>query len=364
MELAVHDFGGERGGVPNAELFRGVQVHLVQKVGHIGLELPNGIGVGGVEGERDHGLHSGEVNFNEGVVVRTLRRSLRLELIPTAQNIQVLPGDIIGGPNGGEAGCLRGHDVDAGAVIHGEALHTGAEELQNGIFDNALPEGGADQGQRHVLRTGAGTRRAGEMDCDDLGIGDIVGLFQKLAGQLRAALADGYGTVSTVAGVGVGAQDHPSGGGVPLPHIGVNDRLMGGDKFAAVLLGGGEAENMVVLIDGTAHGTQRIVTVGEHVGQGKGGEAGSPGRLDDAHVGDIVGGHGVEFDLQPFRVAGGVVRPEDGGGHGAGPLRRRPGMGGDEASALIKYGGIGDLDHSFGYLHRGPWCTKANAAFA
>lgn len=49
------------------------------------------------------------------------------------------------------------------------------------------------------------------MDCDDLGIGDIVGLFQKLAGQLRAALADGYGTVSTVAGVGVGAQDHPSG---------------------------------------------------------------------------------------------------------------------------------------------------------
>ena len=86
-----------------------------------------------------------------------------------------------------------------------------------------------------------------------LGIGDVIGLAQQLTGQLGAALADGHTAVSTVPGVGVRTQNHLAGGGVPLTHVGVDDGLMGGDKLAAVLLGSGQAEVVVVLVDGAAY---------------------------------------------------------------------------------------------------------------
>ena len=50
MEFPVHDLIGQRGGVSDAQLLGSVHVHLVEKVGHIGLEVPDGIGIGGVEG--------------------------------------------------------------------------------------------------------------------------------------------------------------------------------------------------------------------------------------------------------------------------------------------------------------------------
>ena len=104
--------------------------------------------------------------------------------------------------------------------------------------------------------------------------------------------------------------------GVPLPHIGVDDRLMGGDELAAVLLRRGQAEHMVVLVDGAAHGAQAVVAVGQHIGQGKLLQAAGPGGLDDAHIGDVMGGHGVELDLQPVHVLGGVVAFQDAVGDG------------------------------------------------
>ena len=46
---------------------------------------------------------------------------------------------------------------------------------------------------------------------------------------------------------------------------------------------------MVVLVDGTANGTQAVVAVGHSVGNGELGQSAGTGGLNDAHVGDVVG---------------------------------------------------------------------------
>ena len=61
------------------------------------------------------------------------------------------------------------------------------------------------------------------------------------------------GAQGSVTGVGVRAQDHGSAFGQLLPGVGVDDALVGGDENASVLLGGGQAEHVIVLIDGAAH---------------------------------------------------------------------------------------------------------------
>ena len=134
--------------------------------------------------------------------------------------------------------------------------------------------------------------------------------------------------------MGIGAQDH----GAALRHllscIGVDDGLVGRHVDTAVLFRGREAEDMVILIDSAAHGTQAVVAVGKRIGDGKLLHAGGPGLLDNAHIGDVVGHHGVKADLQVLRIAGDVVGLENGPGHGPFPplLRRdRAGSSGDAA---------------------------------
>ena len=145
--------------------------------------------------------------------------------------------------------------------------------------------------------------------------------------------------------MGVGAQQHLAGGGVALPHIGMDDGLVGGDELAAVLFGGGQSKDVVVLVDGAAHSAQGIVAVGEHVGQGELLHAGGSGGLDDTHVGDVVGGHGVEADGQAVRVAGGVVGGENGVGHSALPALL--GRGGDKLAILPADGVAIDCNHVY-----------------
>ena len=76
---------------------------------------------------------------------------------------------------------------------------------------------------------------------------------------------------------------------------------------AAVFLSGGKAEHVVVLVDGAAHGAQGVVAAGEHIGNGKALHARGSGRLNDAHIGDVVGGEGVKPDLKSGRIAALVV---------------------------------------------------------
>ena len=81
---------------------------------------------------------------------------------------------------------------------------------------------------------------------------------------------------------------------------------------------------MVVLVDGAAHGAQAVVAVGQGVGNGKFLHPRGPGLLDNAHIGDVVGHHGIKAHLQPLCIAAYIVGLQDLPGHGVlpGPDRR------------------------------------------
>ena len=72
-----------------------------------------------MKGQGDHGFHRAQVNLDEGVVAGAGGGGLSLELLTAAQKVQMLPHRVVGGPHGGQAGGLGGHDINAGAVIHG-----------------------------------------------------------------------------------------------------------------------------------------------------------------------------------------------------------------------------------------------------
>ena len=295
----------------------GLELYLVEDVGEVGVELVDGKAVGGVEGQRDHGLDLGEVHAHAALVVGHAGRGQRAEVLLAAVLGQELARLVVGHPDGRQAGGLGGHDVDAVAVVAGHARHARAHELHDLVLDVAALEDGGDDGQGHVVRAHAGARRALQVDGHHVGVGHVVGVAQELLGKLAAALADGHGAQGAVAGVGVRPQDHLATAGEVLAHEGVDDGDVGWHEDAAVLARGRQAEDVVVLVDGPAHGAQGVVAVGEHVGQRELLHARGARRLDDAHEGDVVARHGVEADLEVRKVRRGVVGLQDGVRDGA-----------------------------------------------
>ena len=123
--------------------------------------------------------------------------------------------------------------------------------------------------------------------------------------------------------MGVGAEDHLAAAGQPLPGVLVDDGLVGRDVDSAVFLRRREAEGVVILVDGAAHGAQAIVAVGHGVWNGELLKAGGLGGLDDAHEGDVVGDESVKLQPELLRVGALVVGAEDGIGDGLLPGARR-----------------------------------------
>ena len=143
----------------------------------------------------------------------------------------------------------------------------GSYKLHNLIFHVAAVKDSADNGQGHILGTNPGSGRSCHIYGHHPGHGDVVGLVQQLFYQLRSAFAHGHGAQSAVAGVGIRAQDHLSAAGEHLSGKLMDHGLMRRNIDAAVFLGAAQSEHMVIFIDGAAHGAQRVVAVGEHIGE-------------------------------------------------------------------------------------------------
>ena len=301
------------------DLLVGVVLDQVQDVFGVLLELVDGVGVAGVHGHGNGGLDGRQVNIHAAVVVGHVGRAHFLVGLRAAMDGEVGLRLLVGDPDGGPAGGLGGHHVNGVPEFHGQAGNAGAHKLHDLVLHVAVLVDRAADAQGHVVGADACLGGAGEVDGDDTGPGEVVGPSHQLLGQLAAALTDGHGAQSAVAGVGVGAQDHPAAAGHGLPVIAVDIGHVGGHIDAAVLVGGGEGELVVVLVDGAANGAEGIVAVGQHIGQGELGHAGGPGSLDDAHIGDVVGGHGVELQLEVVHVPAVVVGLQDAVGHGALP---------------------------------------------
>ena len=181
-------------------------------------------------------------------------------------NLVELLDFLIRHPDGGQAGGLRGHHVNADTEISAQGRNAGTHELHYLVFHIAVFEDRADDGQRHVLRAHALHRFAGKINTYHAGHFNVIGLVQKLLYQLRSALSHGHGSQSAVTGMGIGAQNHLSAARKHFPCELVDDRLMRRHIDAAVFLRAGQAEHMVILVDGAAHRAQGIVAVGEHIG--------------------------------------------------------------------------------------------------
>ena len=298
VRLALADLGG-------------LELHLMQDVLEVLVELVDLKAVGRMERQRNHGLDARQIDLDAAVVVGDIGGLELAVVVATAVHGQERMRVLVGSPDARQAGGLGGHDVDAVAVVSRHARDAGAHKLHDLVLNVALGKDGTDDGERHVVRADAGARGAREVDGDNAGIGDIVGVTQQLLGQLPAALAHGHGAQGAVAGVRVGAQDHLAAAGKVLTHKGVDDGDVRRNEDAAVLFGSRETEDVVVLVDGTAHSTQRVVAVGEHVGQRELLHARGARRLDDADKGDVVTRHGVEANLERLGVAGRIVCLED-----------------------------------------------------
>ncbi len=217
----------------------------------------------------------------------------------------------IGRPDGGEAGGLGGHDIDADPEILTEGGDAGAYEFHDLILYEAVSEYCADDGQGHVLRTYAADRCPCQVDSHYLRALDVIGLVQQLLYQLRTALAHSHGAQCAVAGMGVGAQDH---GAALCQHLSgelMDDCLVRRYIDAAVFLGSSQTVHVVIFINSAAYGTQGVVTVGQHIGHGETGQSGSPGRLDDAHEGDVMRGQLVKADAQCLAALRRIVLFQD-----------------------------------------------------
>ena len=67
---------------------------------------------------------------------------------------------------------------------------------------------------------------------------------------------------------------------------------------AAVFLSAGQTEDMVIFIDGASDGAKGVVAVCQYVWHRKFFQSGSPCRLNDPHVSDVVGGQLIKTDTQ------------------------------------------------------------------
>ena len=222
----------------------------------------------------------------------------------------------VGAPDGAQAGGLGGHNVHAVAVIGRHGGYARSHEFHDLVLDIAVFEDRADDGQGDVLRADKGLRLSGEIHRDHARIGHVVRVPQQLLYQLAAAFADGHGAQRAVARMRVRTEDHPAAAGVHLAHVLMDHGHMRRNIDPAVFLCRGEAEHVVVLVDGAAHGAEGVVAVGQHIGNREFLHPGSLCRLDNPHKSDVVGSHRVKAQPQMLHVLAGVVSLQDRPGDG------------------------------------------------
>ena len=157
---------------------------------------------------------------------------------------------------------------------------------------------------------------------DHLGRRHIIGVLQQLLHDLAAALAHAQRAQRAVAGVAVRAQHHFAAARQHLPGVLVDHRLVGGHIVAAIFHRRRQAEGVVVGVDRAAHGAQAVVAVGQHIGHGKALHAAGLGRLDHAHIGDVVGDQAVEGQVQQPVLSAPMMLAQDLIGHGLFPVSR------------------------------------------
>ena len=255
----------------------------------------------------DHGFDLIQIHFHTTIVISDLSRIQFFILFASAVNCIILFNLVICSPDRGQAGGLCGHNIHADTEIRTQIGYARSHKFHYFILHIAIGKYFSDNGQSHVLRTYARSWRPGQIDCHYLRHIDIVGLFQQLFHQLRSAFAHGHGSQSSITGMTVRTQDHLASTSQHFPCELMNDCLMRRHIDTAVFFRTGQSKHVIIFVNSTAHCTERIMTVGQHIRNGESFQTGSSRRLDNTHKCDIVRCELIKLNLQFFHIIGSIV---------------------------------------------------------
>ena len=310
-------------------------LHSPEVIPGLSHQLPQGDRLGGMEGQRGHGLQLVQLQTDQAVVIRPFPGSQAPVFLRTPVDGIVLLHLSIRLPDGAEGGGLGGHDVDADAEIHGQRPDPRSGKLQDLVFHKAVGVHRAAKGDGRIMRPDPVAGLAGHPDQNGFRPGQVIGVAQQLLDQLRSPLPESHGPQGAVAGMAVRAQDHLPAARQLLPGILVDHRHIWGHKNPPEAFRRRETEGMVVRIDGSSDGAKAVMAVGHGIGHGEGPQAAGHGGLDDAHIGDIMTDEAVEAQMEKGVPPIPVMAAQDcpahgplpGGGSGFLPRRSRSGTG-------------------------------------
>ena len=215
------------------------------------IELADLVCVRRMERKRDHRTDAGKIDLDAAVIVCDICRIQLLKLCTSVMLVKERLRCGIGSPDGGQAGGLGGHDIDAVSIIGGHAGYARAHELHYLILHITVLENRALDRKCDIVRTDEWLWLTGEVDGYHARISDVIGLLEELLTELSATLTDRHGTEGTITGMGIGAEDHLSAAGEVLTHELMTYSDMRWNVDSAVLLCSGESEVVVVVIDRT-----------------------------------------------------------------------------------------------------------------
>ena len=267
------------------------------------VEIADGVSFGGMKGQGNHRLHGGKVNFRHGIIIRHVTGAQFFVVAGAPVRFIMSLYRVVCHPNGGKARGFGGHYVNPVAEINGKRSHTGACKFQHFVFGKSVFKYGADQRQRHIVRPHAFFRLAGQIHQHYFRCRNIVGVFQQLFDQFRSALAHAHGAKRPIAGVAVGAENHPACAGKLFSGKRVNHALVGRHIDAAVSARRGKPENVVVLVDCAPHRTKGIVAVSQRIRHGERVKTARACGLNNAYVSNVVGDQRVKAQAQVLVVA-------------------------------------------------------------
>ena len=162
-------------------------------------------------GPADGGHQGVQVN-GDGPLVLCVRICLVFLPFPPAAALQVRLAGLVHREDAVLGTGLDSHVADAQPVLHSQALHAGADELQ-ALVEGAGDADESDQVQDHVLAGHRPPQTAGQLHADGGGHLEPRLAGGHAGGHIRGAHAGGEGPHRAVgAGVAVGADDAVSGG--------------------------------------------------------------------------------------------------------------------------------------------------------
>ena len=80
---------------------------------------------------------------------------------------------------------------------------------------------------------------------------------------------------------------------------------------SAVLFRTSQTKHVVILVNGAAYGTQRVMTVGQYIGHRELLQSGCSRGLNDTYKCNVMAGQLIKTDLQLVHIAGSIMLPQN-----------------------------------------------------